>query len=148
MVNKSKIICPNCSALLPPNAKFCTECGTLIQQTTNNQRITNEDPIESIKASSKDFMNEMGSLFQSVNSNPKQPTKQKYCPKCHIKFPLNKKFCTKCGTTLKKEENQRTQQEKSPIDKLEYLEKLADLKDKGIISEEEFEKKKKDILKI
>lgn len=32
------------------------------------------------------------------------------------------------------------------LDKLEYLERLAELKEKGIISEEEFENKKKEIL--
>ena len=34
------------------------------------------------------------------------------------------------------------------LEKLEYLEKLAGLRDKAIITDEEFEKKKKDILKL
>ena len=38
--------------------------------------------------------------------------------------------------------------EDNELEKLEYLEKLASLRDKGIISDDEFENKKKDILKI
>lgn len=140
MVNQSNIICPNCSTSLPPNSKFCPECGTPIQENTN-QRITNEDPIESIKTSGKEFMNEVGSLFQSVASDPKRSTKQNYCPKCSTPLLKDSKFCPKCGTPIQKNFG-------SEIHQLEYLEKLAELKDKGIISNEEFEKKKKDILKI
>ncbi len=96
------------------------------------------------------------------------------CPKCTKPNDLNSKFCQECGIPLQKIVNKEKiikTSKKSPLPKprslkprrrseehtttktidindLEYLEKLAGLRDKSIISDEEFEKKKKDILKL
>ena len=119
MFKDHRSVCPKCSALLPYNAKFCTKCGTPIKKNFNSY------------------------------SGQKSNNQDIICPNCHARFLYNAKFCTKCGTSLRENRNDQTvKQEKPQTNELEYLEKLADLKDKGIISEEEFEKKKKDILKI
>jgi predicted amidophosphoribosyltransferase len=155
--NSSQLICPKCSASLPNNAQFCTECGTPIvkpaHNTTTTQRstnptIANEDPIESLKESGKDFMNEIGSLFQNAGQSPKKSAQSYNCPKCSASLPAGSKFCTECGTPLEQNPVKKEQNSADEFDQLGYLEKLAGLRDKGIISNEEFEKKKKDILKL
>lgn len=163
MVNDQnrKIICSHCSAKIPNNVNFCTECGSPIEHNSSvdssNQRpITrnvNNDPVESIKESGQDFMNEISNLFNKDNSSQRS----NYCPKCSAQIPKNVKFCTECGSPIEHNEpatitdQNHIIQDKPNLDEieqLEYLEKLAGLRDKGIISDEEFEKKKKDILKL
>ena len=58
---------------------------------------------------------------------------------------VNKKFFKiACGKEkgIKEEKNILKQNDKLSIDKIEMLEKLYNLKEKGIISEEEFEERK------
>ena len=173
MVNDQYTICPNCSAHIPNNVNFCTKCGSPLEHdtfnTSSNQRPVRNvenDPVESIKESGQDFVNEMSNLFK--RSNNKIPThdgihlegstkKNSYCPNCSATIPRNVNFCTECGFPV---ENKKTENipDQSPIradktykaelERLEYLEKLADLRDKEIITDDEFEKKKKDILKL
>jgi predicted amidophosphoribosyltransferase len=160
MVNNPNTICPHCSANIPNNVKFCTECGSSIENSSSaspsNQqpRTVDNDPVESIKESGKDFMNEISSLFNKAGNNQRRSN---YCPHCSAQIPNNVKFCTECGSPI--EYNEPTpvmdpnsiiqdKPDDNELEQLEYLEKLASLRDKGIISDEEFEKKKKDILKI
>jgi predicted amidophosphoribosyltransferase len=160
MVNNQNIICPSCSAQIPNSVKFCTECGSSIESNSspnpsNQQSITvNNDPVESIKESGKDFMNEISSLFNKAGNNQRRNS---YCPHCSAKIPNNVKFCTDCGSSIEYNEPSPIVDPNSinhdktvdnELEQLEYLEKLASLRDKGIISDEEFEMKKKDILKI
>ena len=175
MVNYSnKLICPNCSVPLPKNVRFCTECGSKIEEDSNynieknNSRNINnpvnipypdkqpiDDPIDSLKESSKDFVRDIsGFLNKASSSTRSQP---QYCPNCSKALPYNVRFCTECGTPIEYDEptpipDQSPIIQDNPnndeIEQLEYLEKLASLRDKGIISNEEFERKKKDILKI
>jgi predicted amidophosphoribosyltransferase len=159
MVNNQNTICPHCYAQIPNNVKFCTECGSSIENNSSptpshqRPRTVDNDPVESIKESGKDLMNEISSLFNKGNSSQRS----NHCPHCSAQIPNNVKFCTECGSPI--EYNKPTPiQDQSPIiqdkpnydeiEQLEYLEKLASLRDKGIISDEEFEKKKKDILKL
>ena len=161
MVNNQNIICAHCSAQIPNNVKFCTECGSPIEHNLSDSssyqrtitRNVDNDPLESIKESGKDFMNEISSIFNKGNSNQRN----NYCPHCSAQIPNNVKFCTECGSPIEYNEtatitdpNHVIQDKPSydEIEQLEYLEKLAGLRDKGIISDEEFEKKKKDILKL
>jgi hypothetical protein len=62
-----------------------------------------------------------------------------FCPSCGKNNPNNAIFCCECGNKIDKPE-----QSKSSY--LEDLKKLAELKEKGIITEEEFQAKKKQIL--
>ncbi|MCE5214423.1 MAG: HEAT repeat domain-containing protein [Methanobacterium sp.] len=64
-------------------------------------------------------------------------TNIKKCPKCSYPLQTDAKFCTKCGSTLKLELSMKD---------LERLQKLHDLKNKCILTEEEFKAKKRDIL--
>jgi HEAT repeat protein len=61
------------------------------------------------------------------------------CPSCDKKNDTKAKFCSSCGYSFKTSSTNNNQN-------LEDLEKLADLKDKGIITEEEFQAKKRQIL--
>jgi len=177
MVNDTNgLICHNCSARLPHNIRFCTECGTKIIVSTsipkdhiesNSQSRINpnsynrsrdqpiNDPFDSLKESGKDLMRDIGG-FLNHKASPSR-SKLQYCPNCSATLPNNVNFCTECGNPVEQnqylnESNQtpkeQSQTENNEYDQLQYLEKLAGLRDKGIISDEEFEKKKKDILKI
>lgn len=152
MANNLQTICPNCSSPLPNNVRFCTKCGTKIEekknieptQTEKDSKIENypnnntsyrrtqnqptNDPVESLKESGKDFMRDIGSLFNKASESNRP--RQQYHP------------------TDEPEPAQNYKTGNDEFDQLQYLEKLAELKDKGIISDEEFEKKKKDILKL
>lgn len=170
MTNTNQI-CPNCSAQLPPNVKFCTKCGTKLEKSTDPtetgqkeghnvenstpppyNRPTNpspNDPVESLKESGKDLVKDVNNFFNKSTGNR---SRHQYCPNCSAPLPANAKFCSKCGYTIEQKnptlETKQKQVEKNEFDQLQYLEKLAELRDKGIISDEEFEKKKKDILKL
>lgn len=93
---------------------------------------------------------------------------------CSNEIIPNTNFCAKCGNKIshnKSSENQMTvnfnpknsgsvkspqgsnsnvkrDSDNNDLNQLKYLEKLADLRDKGIISYEEFEDKKKEILNL
>ncbi len=176
MVNPK--ICSNCSAPLPNNVRFCTKCGTKIEGNTDSaphqteraskieefpntnasyQKPQNDplnDSIESLRESGQDFLRDIGGIFNKVTSNNILSTQ--YCPKCSAAIPNNVRFCSECGSPV--EQSQPIVPDQKPIaeeklgndefDQLQYLEKLAELRDKGIISDEEFEKKKKDILEL
>ncbi len=75
---------------------------------------------------------------QVVQRGPQvvQPAPQVICPSCGKKLDPSLRFCTECGIEIKK---------KLGIDQqIELLEKLKSLVDAGVISQEEFEKKKKE----
>ena len=172
MKQNLNVICPKCSTELPENVKFCTECGQPIEHNStvgshNIKPIPKDedyDVVESLKESgnyllndfrdsSKDVVNEVSNLLNKAISN-----KSEKCPQCSAELP-NKDFdfCTECGSPIEHRrlvyspDQRHIIQEDSNYDeigKLDYLEKLADLRDKGIISDEDFEKKKKELLKI
>ncbi len=178
MVNNSKLICSNCSVALPNNVRFCTECGSKIEGNTdtisdqkertskieNNSNINEpyqnpsdqpiNDSIESLRESGKDFIRDIGEFLNKASSSSR--SRPQSCPNCSAALPYGVSFCTECGNPIEPSPPTETNQihsikgnpENDEFDKLEYLEKLASLKDKGIISDEEFEKKKKEILKI
>lgn len=77
--------CTNCGSLLPPNAKFCLECGTKIEQFAENEMIC---PACGKKTPKGKFCMECG-----------QPIINK-CPNCGTEIPLGGKFCLECGTKL------------------------------------------------
>jgi predicted amidophosphoribosyltransferase len=172
--DSNQLTCSNCSARLPKNVRFCTECGTKIEENTiNNQTESNsstqlnqtnssfkkssdpiDDPIESLKESGKDFMREIGGFLNKASTSNR--SRSTYCSKCSAAVPNNVNFCTECGypveqiSDVKPDQNSPEQgkQVNNEYDQLQYLEKLAELRDKGVISDDEFEKKKKDILKL
>lgn len=81
-----------------------------------------------------------------------------YCPKCGQVYDSSLTFCTECGVRLlKREEKQdihnsnnfmKTESKLSILEQIELLEKLKALLDKNIITKEEFEKKKKEIMNL
>lgn len=73
------------------------------------------------------------------------------CPKCSSLNLAGTNFCTKCGTTLPGKAfspHQKVRVKKVTLENLEYIEKLYELKEGGIITDEEFQIKKKSILKM
>jgi uncharacterized Zn finger protein (UPF0148 family) len=99
----------------------------------------------------------LDSLFKIIRE--KQETAQvtapptiskKYCPYCGAEnLPLTV-FCQVCGKYAEKwstEPIAKPQKvSKTKVDVIEQIEKLAELKNKGIITQEEFENKKKELL--
>lgn len=100
-------------------------------------------------------------------TSSKNTTQKNICPHCSNEIIPNTNFCAKCGNRISQDKStsskgssrvlkssQRSkshterESENNDLDQLKYLEKLADLKNKGIISEEDFERKKKEILKL
>lgn len=81
--------CPKCGSSLPPNAKFCLECGTKIEVLAENEMIC---PQCGKKTPKGKFCAECGSPL--VNK----------CPNCGAEVPVGGKFCLECGTKL----NQRS----------------------------------------
>lgn len=79
------IKCPNCGNILPPNAKFCLECGTKIEQISSNEMIC---PHCGKKTPKGKFCMECG-----------QPLALR-CPNCGAEIPQGGKFCLECGTKL------------------------------------------------
>ena len=77
--------CPNCGNILPPNAKFCLECGTKIEQITQNEIIC---PACGNKTPKGKFCIECG-----------QPLINR-CPNCGTEILSGGKFCLECGTKL------------------------------------------------
>jgi predicted amidophosphoribosyltransferase len=172
--DSNQLICSNCSATLPKNVRYCTECGNKIEENiVNNQTESNpsfpsshtksfkkssdqpiDDPLESLKESGKDFMRDIGD-FLNKNSTSSR-SRSKYCSKCSAAIPYNVNFCTECGNPvtqipdkeIDQNSTEKGKQVNNEYDQLKYLEKLAELRDKRILSDEEFEKKKKDILKL
>jgi predicted amidophosphoribosyltransferase len=81
-------------------------------------------------------------VYQSPDPKSFEPTI--ICPHCSAPVPITSKFCRKCGSSMEVKSHDNYEE---MTEQLNYLEKLAELKDKGIISQEEFEGKKKEILK-
>ena len=121
----STILCHSCGKALPLNSSFCTNCGAKVQQDKTNV----------------------------------------VCKNCGKPIPVGMNFCTECGTAVEiriasneddvvnesslllepKEEHVKG---KMSIDQqIELLQKLKSLVDAGVLSQEEFEMKKKEILK-
>lgn len=145
--------------MLPPQTERASKIEDYPNTNASYQKPHNQpidDPVESLRESGKDFMRDIGGFLNKSSASSR--SRAKYCPNCSAALPHNVRFCTKCGNPVEQKPRaehdsvQTTNVEEKTgydeIEQLEYLEKLAGLRDKGIISDEEFEKKKKDILKI
>ena len=77
--------CPKCGHVLPANAKFCFECGTKIENISENELIC---PFCGKKTPKGKFCMECGHLLSNK------------CPNCGAEIPQGGKFCLECGTKL------------------------------------------------
>lgn len=77
--------CAKCGAALPPNAKFCLECGEKIVSLAENEMIC---PACGAKTPKGKFCMECGASL--VNK----------CPNCGAEIPAGAKFCLECGTKI------------------------------------------------
>ncbi len=78
---KTNQICPNCGAQIPVNAKFCLECGTMVEVPNNNTIIC---PNCKQTVPKSKFCSECGSKLSTT------------CPKCGTETN-GAKFCPECG---------------------------------------------------
>lgn len=122
-------VCQYCGKALPLSAIFCTNCGTKYQQTekkvVENNRICRN--CGSKIAAGLNFCTECGSAVEFQTNVPER----------------NSVKNTECSADSKNE----IPKEKLSIDQqIELLQKLKSLVDAGVLSQEEFEKKKKEIL--
>ncbi len=119
------IICATCGKVFEAGSRFCPACGA------------------SVGAKESEKIAQQGRV----------------CPVCGKKLDPSLRFCTECGTDLSlstkaevhPEQDDSTAKESTKeslsIDKqIELLQKLKSLVDAGVISQEEFEQKKKEIL--
>lgn len=77
--------CPKCGNDLPENAKFCLECGTKIENLSENEVLC---PHCSKKTPKGKFCMECGGKLQLT------------CPNCGKEVPQGAKFCLECGQKL------------------------------------------------
>jgi len=126
--------CPYCGKENKKEAIYCTGCGNEIN---NNQSVLKSCPYCGKENRKKaKFCAKCGGGIENVSKS-----ESKSCSTCGAENPNYADFCIKCGNALNNGSNNITKS-----NNLEDLEKLAELKEKGIITEEEFQAKKKQIL--
>lgn len=119
------IKCATCGKVLGAGSRFCPACGA------------------SVRAKESEKIAQQGRI----------------CPVCGKKLDPSLRFCTECGTDLslstkaevlpEQEDSiakEGTKESLSVDKQIELLQKLKSLVDAGVISQEEFEQKKKEIL--
>lgn len=86
---------------------------------------------------------DISSRFEGVDDKM-----EKRCPSCGQKVFDGAEFCTNCGAKLLQNDFiDKPKKSDMPLDQqIELLQKMKSLVDAGVISQEEFEKKKKEIL--
>jgi membrane protease subunit (stomatin/prohibitin family) len=77
------IKCPKCGTMNPPNAKFCSECGTKFEADKKCPKCGANVPA--------------GSKFCPECGNPMGTKK---CPNCGAEVPAGNKFCPECGKPM------------------------------------------------
>ncbi len=84
-VTTLQVNCIKCGKPLPQNVKFCLECGTKIEQYSENEIIC---PYCNKKTQKGKFCMECGKRLQAI------------CPNCGKELAPNAKFCMECGHRL------------------------------------------------
>ena len=84
-------VCSKCGNSLPPNAKFCLECGTKVENLSENEIIC---PNCGGKTPKGKFCTECGAKLQNI------------CPNCGKEVPQDAKFCLECGQRIGGETNE------------------------------------------
>lgn len=84
-------VCSKCGNSLPPNAKFCLECGAKVENLSENEIIC---PNCGGKTPKGKFCTECGAKLQNV------------CPNCGKEVPSGAKFCLECGQRIGGETNE------------------------------------------
>ena len=77
--------CPACGAVLPPNAKFCLNCGEKVPEAEEHTVVC---PNCGKTVSKAEFCSECGYKFASI------------CPNCKAQLPDGAKFCPECGEKI------------------------------------------------
>ncbi|MBR1470431.1 MAG: SPFH domain-containing protein [Lachnospiraceae bacterium] len=81
----SAVKCAQCGMELPPNAKFCLNCGAKVEQVAENETVC---PACGKKTPKGKFCMECGAALV------------KKCPGCGAEVPPEGKFCLECGMKL------------------------------------------------
>ena len=88
---KSDRVCSKCGNSLPPNEKFCLECGAKVENLSENEMIC---PKCGNKTPKGKFCTECGAKLQNI------------CPNCGKEVPQGAKFCLECGQRIGGETNE------------------------------------------
>ena len=84
-------VCSKCGNSLPPNAKFCLECGAKVENLSENEMIC---PKCGNKTPKGKFCTECGAKLQNI------------CPNCGKEVSQGAKFCLECGQRIGGETNE------------------------------------------
>ena len=126
--------CLECGKENKKEAIYCAECGCKLENQErygiNSCPYCGKDNIINAKFCAK--------CGEEIKNKGKPELTS--CPSCGSENPNYADFCNRCGNALNNGSGMIIG------NNLEDLEKLAELKEKGIISEEEFQAKKKQIL--
>lgn len=85
------VVCPNCSAVNEPGAKFCAGCGTPMDVPAAEPVVAEEvAPVEETVAEP----------VESVYETPAPEVSAPICPNCETANEPGAKFCSICGTPM------------------------------------------------
>lgn len=88
-------------------------------------------------------------LGSTTPCNIKEETQSKIqCPGCGSMIPTDTEFCPECGTTISPLEPTKDNESNSASDRIALLKELKKLLDEGVLTLEEFNEQKAQLLKL
>ena len=142
--------CIECGHEISNDTVFCTTCGakqpkqvSKLESNQNNIPTSKCKKCGEVLEKNSQFCTNCGAKVTSEEETPLVKTieNKEKCKKCGEVLEKNSQFCTNCGAKVTSEEPKNEHD-----DPIEVLKKLKEMKGLELITEEEFNEKKKEIL--